>query len=237
MSWREDAETLPNLGPAEFVVTLGSVALVIIDMQYFDAHRDYGLGADLKESHPEVWEYYAGRLEEFATPNSVRLLEAFREAGQLVVHVTYGPQLADGSDIGLALRNRPAVKGKVYPVGSFEHKFLPGLEPREGELVVNKTTRSAFNSTGIEALLRNVGIETLVVVGVCTSSCVENTVRDAADLGFQVVVVDDATAELDEESHNATLRQVAIRLGRVWMTHDVIEELGRLQSTSTLARE
>ena len=60
-------------------------------------------------------------------------------------------------------------------------------------------------------MLRNLGLETLVVAGVSTSSCVETTARDAADRGFQVVIVEDATAELDEPSHEATLKQWAVR--------------------------
>lgn len=239
MSWREDVELLPNLSPTEFNVALGSVALVIIDMQYVDAHRDYGLGEALKQSHPEVWDRYFGLVEEVVTPNCSTLLELFRNLGELVIHVTYGPELPDGSDL-VPIRRRGIKPPGLHPVGSFVHKILPPLEPREGELVINKTSRSVFNSTAIETVLRNVGVETVIVVGVTTSSCVETTARDAADRGFQTVVVEDAVGELDEDSHNATLRQIAMRFGRVWTTEQVIAELRELApsdaSDSVLAR-
>ena len=70
------------------------------------------------------------------------------------------------------------------------------------------------------------GNEGLVVAGVSTSSCVETTARDAADRGWKVVIVEDATAELDEPSHDATLRQFAVRFGRVWTVEETLSVLG-----------
>src|SRR5262249_27725239 len=144
-----------------------------------------------------------------------------------VIHLTIGPVLADGSDM-VRLRRPDKASGLTpifYHVGTKEHEILPELTPIEGELVLNKTTRGAFNSTAIERVLRNLGVETIVVCGVSTSSCVETTARDAADRGFQTVIVEDATAELDEPSHEATLRQFAVRFGRVWTTQETLKEL------------
>ncbi|MBS1879478.1 MAG: cysteine hydrolase [Actinobacteria bacterium] len=234
MSWRDEMKALPDLAPAEFEIVPESVALVTIDMQYFDAHPDYGLGAALRQSHPDVWSYYTGRLEEVAIPNCARLLEAFRAAGRLVVHVTHGPDLPDGSDLVRVLRRRPDGDNTVYPVGCFEHRSLPQLEPREGELVINKKSRSAFSTTAIDIVLRNAGIDTLVIGGVTTSSCVETTARDASDRGFQVVVVEDAVAELDEVAHEATLRQIAMRFGRVWTTDETLETVSHWPSPAAV---
>ena len=64
------------------------------------------------------------------------------------------------------------------------------------------------------------------MVGVSTSSCVETTARDAADRGWKVVIVEDATAEIDEPSHEATLRQFAVRFGRVWTVEETLSALG-----------
>jgi biuret amidohydrolase len=90
------------------------------------------------------------------------------------------------------------------------------VQPVEGELVINKTTRGAFNSTAIERVLRNMEIESVVVAGVTASSCVETTARDAADRGFYTVIVEDATSELDQASFETIMRQFAHRWGRVW---------------------
>ncbi|QLQ09750.1 MAG: cysteine hydrolase [Nocardioidaceae bacterium] len=228
MGWREYAETLPNLAPVVFDVTSGRVALIIVDMQYVDAHRDYGLAVKLRDTYPEACDRYFTEIETTVLPNCVQLLEAFRAAGELVVHITYGPELADGRDIPV-IRRRPTPRPPgIYSRGTFEHQILPELAPLDGEPVLNKTSRSAFASTGLDQMLRNIGIDTVVVVGVTTSSCIENTARAAADLGYQTVVVEDAVAEFDEESHNATLRQMAIRLGRVWTTQETLGEIKRV---------
>jgi nicotinamidase-related amidase len=118
----------------------------------------------------------------------------------------------------------------LYNQGTFEHQILEELAPLEDELVINKTSRGAFNSTAIERTLINLGIDALVVCGVSTSSCVETTARDAADRGFRTVIVEDATAELDEASHEATLRQFAHRWGRVWTTEETLALLQELRA-------
>jgi nicotinamidase-related amidase len=227
MGWREEAAALPNFSPSEFELQRDTTCLLVIDMQYVDAHREYGLGKSLKESHPAAWNYYFTRVEDVVVPGCRRLLDAFRAAGLRIVHVTIGPELPDGADM-VALRrpaNAPGLEPMLHGRGTFEHRILEELEPRPGELVINKTSRGAFNSTAIERLLLNLGLEALIVVGVSTSSCVETTARDAADRGFRVVVVEDATAEIDEPSHEATLRQFAVRFGRVWTVEETLSAL------------
>jgi nicotinamidase-related amidase len=192
-----------------------------------DAHRDHGLGKAIRSSHPELWDYYYGRIQTAVVPNTRRLLDAFRDIGSRVIYLTLGPALADGSDM-VALR-RPQVAPGLAPAffhqGTFEHGILQEVAPAPGELVLNKTSRGAFTSTALEHVLRNMGIESLVVAGVSTSSCVDSTAREAADRGFGVVVVEDATAEFDEESHDAALCQFAVRWGRVWTCDETLRAL------------
>lgn len=242
MSWREAADRLPNLSPADFELRRASTGLLLVDLQFVDAHRDYGLGQSLKESHPEVWEHYFTRVEEHVVPNCVRLLETFREAEMRVLHLTIGPELADGADMVALRRPRvaPGLQAMLYHKGTKEHEILPELEPIDGEIVINKTSRSAFNSTAIERLLRNLELEALVVAGVSTSACVDLTARDAADRGFRIVLVEDATAELDRASHEATLLQFAVRWGQVWTLEETLAAVrqlaggeGRLVATSS----
>ena len=148
-----------------------------------------------------------------------------------------GPVLGDGADM-VGLRRpgtAPGLKPLLHHQGTFEHGILPDVAPIDGELVINKTSRGAFNSTAIERVLRNLGLETLVIAGVSTSSCVETTARDAADRGFQVAIVEDATAELDEPSHEATLRQWAVRWGRVWTTDETLSEVARARADANVS--
>ena len=228
MDWRDEVERLPRLAPTEFDIDPPRTGLVIVDMQYVDAHREYGLGKSIKESHPEVWEYYFDRVERLVVPNVKRCLETFRGLHLQVIHLTLGAVLPDGADMVPLRRPKgsPGLRPLFHHAGTFEHRILEELTPVEGELVINKTSRSAFNSTAIERTVLNLGLDTLIVVGVTTSACVDTTARDAADRGFKTVIVEDATAELDEPSHSATLRQFAVRWGRVWTTDETIEQLG-----------
>jgi biuret amidohydrolase len=226
MSWRDQAALLPNLAPPTFDVTASTTALVIVDMQYADAHRDYALGVSLKETHPEIWDYYFTRVEELVIPNTRRILDVFRTAGMRVIHLTVGPELPDGRDfLPARLGEKPALASQLHYKGTFEHQILPDLTPATGELVINKTSRGAFNSTGFEHTLRNLGIDTLVMVGVMTCSCIETTARDASDRALKVALIDDAMADLDQASHDATMKQFLIRWGQVWDTDETLSRI------------
>jgi nicotinamidase-related amidase len=75
------------------------------------------------------------------------------------------------------------------------------------------------------------GIKSLVITGVSTNACVETTARDAADRGYACVIVDEATADYDEQAHDATLRAFHFNLGRVARTsQEVISALGAEQA-------
>jgi nicotinamidase-related amidase len=109
--------------------------------------------------------------------------------------------------------------------GTFEHEVIESLAPRDGELVIDKNTSSAFNSTGLEWLLRNMEIETLVLAGVATDMCVETTARDAADRGLNVIVAEDATATFFERHHRAALSGFARVFGEVRASAEVLDGL------------
>ncbi len=94
-------------------------------------------------------------------------------------------------------------------------------------MVIDKNTSSAFNSTGIEWMLRNMGIETLVVAGMATDMCVETTSRDAADRGFSVIIAEDASATFFPDHHRAALSGFARVFGQVWTSGDVVAALQR----------
>lgn len=227
MSWRDELDRLPRLGPSQVELEPGTTALVVVDMQYVDAHADYGFGRWLAETgHGDLVAYYSERLRALAIPNTRRLLEEFRGRGLRVIHLTIGSELPDRADYtGIDAE-------LVFDRGSFEHGILPEVAPVEGELVVNKTSRSAFSSTGLERTLLNLGVRTLVVTGVSTSVCVDLTARDAADRGFGVVVVEDATADLAPQWHDAALLQFAMRWGRVLSTDETLEALAAERSAA-----
>ena len=215
-----------------FEVDWERAALLVIDMQNYGCSPEVGLPLLLSERHPEIARYYLPRVTETVIPNALRLLEGFRAAGRPVVFTRHGPLLADGSDM-IARRRRRDVDAlastgtpALWHRGTFEHELIASLAPASGELVLDKNTSSAFNSTGIEWLLRNMDVETLVVAGMATDMCVETTARDAADRGFNTILVEDATATFFEHHHRAALSGFARVFGQVWDTDRVLKESG-----------
>jgi nicotinamidase-related amidase len=219
---------LPEL---EFDLDPPHTALVVVDMQYYDAHRDFGIGRAIEVAAPGYTRYYFDRVEQVVVPSIKRLLQFFRSHGMRVVYLTYASETADGSDLNPELkrrnsqRNRAVGAPSVYPRQAPEAAILSDLYPREDDLVVNKTSQSPFTSTQFDRLLRNLDINGLVVTGVVTNVCVEATARDAADVGYRTVLVDDGCAAWDESFHTATLRSFRAFSGKVRLADDVIAEL------------
>jgi biuret amidohydrolase len=215
----------------QFDVDWKRAALVVVDMQNYGCNPDVGLMQMLSQRYPEIAAYYVPRVSEIALPNARRLLAGFRSAARPVVFTRHGPLLADGSDMIARRRRRDedAVASTGAPAlwhrGTFEHEVVAALAPASGELVIDKNTSSALNSTGIEGLLRNMAVETLVLAGMATDMCVETTARDAADRGFNVIVVEDATATFFEHHHRAALSAFARVFGQVWDTEGVLAAL------------
>ena len=215
----------------EFEVDWARAALLLIDLQNYGGNSDAGLGPMLTERYPAIASYYLPRVTELVIPNTRLLLDGFRAAGRRVVFTRHGPLLADGSDMveRRRRRDREALAETGTPAlwhrGTFEHEVVADLAPAPGELVLDKNTSSAFSSTGIEWLLRNMDVETLVLVGVATDMCVETTARDAADRGFNVIVVEDATATFFEHYHRAALSAFARVFGQVWDSERVLAAL------------
>jgi len=94
-------------------------------------------------------------------------------------------------------------------------------------VVFIKTTSGSFASTDLDHQLRNLGVQTVIVVGVVTNFCVETTARDASYLGFQVFVIDDACAAWTPSLHEASLRILELRYGKVLKADEILKQLKR----------
>ena len=107
----------------------------------------------------------------------------------------------------------PGPLGRLLIRGEPGHDIVPELSPLPTEPVIDKPGRGAFVHTELEAMLRARGVRNLVVCGVTTDACVSSTVREASDRGFDVAVVGDACAAVEEGLHVWALRSVVVEGG------------------------
>jgi nicotinamidase-related amidase len=219
-----------------FTVDWRSTALVVVDMQNYGCNPAVGVARMLREKYQAIADTYVDRLVRTVIPNAQRLLTTFRRHAAPVLFTRHGPLLPDGRDMIERRRHRDASSMRatntpvVWHRGTFEHEVIAELTPLAGELVVDKNTSSAFNSTGIEWLLRNLGVQTIVAIGVATDMCVETTARDAADRGINSIIVEDASATFFERHHCAALSGFARVFGQVWSTKQVLEAIAASHS-------
>ncbi len=214
-----------------FDMVLVRSALMVIDYQNYSVNPACGLTRLMLERHPDMAQYHVPWITEVALPNTRRLLDAFRSAGREVIYTRNGGLLPDGRDL-VARRRRRDIDSlrasgslTLWPQGTFEHDFIAELAPRPGELVIDKNWSSPFNGTGIDQLIRNLGIDCLFMAGMATDMCIETTARDASDRGYHVVVVEDATATFVAEHNRAALSGLARVCTQVWTTDQTLHFL------------
>ena len=203
----------------------GRAALVVVDMQYASASRLEGLGRTLKgRGQDALGVDRFDRIEQVVVPTIQRLLGFFRAHRLRIAYLTVGSELPDYSDLLPHMRAFAEAVGNTR--GRREHEILDDLLPAAGEAVLNKTTMSAFHSSGFERLLRSWGVVQLVFTGVSTNSCVEGTARDAADRGYRCLIVEDGCGAASPRLHEAACENFRRLLGRVESSDTVQAELG-----------
>ena len=208
--------------PWPFPLDEGRVVLVVIDMQ-----RDFlepggfgeALGNDVR------------RLARIV-PTVARLLTLARRCGWPVLHTREG-HLPDLSDCPPAKRRRgdpplrigePGPMGRLLVRGEPGWQIVPELAPLPGEIVVDKPGKGMFCRTDLESRLSAMGVEQLVFAGVTTEVCVQTSMREANDRGFDCLLVRDATASYFPEFEAATFAMITSQGAIVgWTT--TLEEL------------
>ncbi len=197
--------------PYEFEFDPRTTALVVIDMQ-----RDFvdpgGFGEALGND--------VSLLQRAIEPTR-RVLDASRAAGLLVIHTREGhrPDLSDCPPAKLARGHLttgigdPGPMGRILVRGEYGHDIVDALTPLDNEPVVDKPGKGAFYATDLESMLRNRGITHLVVTGVTAEVCVQTTVREANDRGFDCLVLSDCIASYFPEFYDMTLRMIKAQGG------------------------
>ena len=201
----------PDPPPRESPVDPRTAALLVIDVQQGIFH------SGVEGSRP----YFHRSARDAAIPNMARLLELARAREVEVIYTVIESLTRDGRDRSLDYKH----SGFHFPPGSPETRVIPELAPGPDEMVLPKTSSSLFNSTIFEYLLRNIGLDTVIVTGFLTDQCVDHTVRDGADRGFRMVCPVDACTTDSRERHEGAL--AAFRgYCRQMTTAELLAELG-----------
>jgi nicotinamidase-related amidase len=210
---------------SEPTISPDTTALLIIDLNGKDAHPDHGLGRYLSERGIDTTKSYNRKAA--ILPNVKRLWEVCREKGVVVIHLRVAARTTDSRDMNRLHRLMGPLLG-WSPIGSPEREFLTEATPLSDEIVINKTSTSAFSSTAIDQLLRNMGIECLIATGGATDYCVGYTIRDAADRAYRVILVSDCLCTSAREPHEVVLDRMD--RGMIWVK-TLDETLQILQAT------
>ena len=149
--------------------------------------------------------YYHRTAAEIAVPNIARLLAAARAAGGEVMYTVIASLTRDGRDRSLDYKQT----GFHFAPRSVETEVCEEVAPADDEIVLPKTSSSLFNSTVFEYLIRNIGLDTVVVTGFLTDQCIDHTVRDGADRGFRMICATDACTTDSRERHEHALAAFA----------------------------
>jgi nicotinamidase-related amidase len=169
----------------------GVMALLLVDLQQ-------GTCGDAQQQPRPAFD---DQFRAHTLPAAQRALAAARAGGLEVIHTVIANLTADGRDRSFDYKRC----GMGFPPGSRAAQVIPELAPRADELVLPKSSSSPFSSTTLDYLLRNIGIRTLVVIGLLTDQCIDHTVKDAADRGYRVVCLLDACQAETPERHGAAL--------------------------------
>jgi nicotinamidase-related amidase len=188
-----------------------TTALLIIDMQ-----RDFVMPGGFGEALGND----VTPLQATIAPTK-RVLEAARKKGMLVIHTREGhrPDLTDCPPTKL-VRGRGKTRigdagpmGRILVRGEVGHDIVPELYPTAGEPVIDKPGKGAFYATDLELILRDRGIKTLIVCGVTTEVCVNTSVREANDRGYECVVLSDCVGSYFPEFQKAALAMIKAQGG------------------------
>ena len=221
--WEGSLATLPDIE-----IIPRKTALLIVDMQYLDAHPDYGMGRRAKETGTrEKFVYYFQSVNDMI-PRIQNLQALCRARGIEVIFLVIASQVKDCRDVSLEHKRLEL----LAPADSKEAQILKEIAPLENELVITKGCSGVFNGTAIDQILRNMGLDTLIVTGVATNYCVETAVRDAGDRGYNVILLRDACAAVSPEDQAFAMRILDNVYCKVMTTQEVIDRISSAVATA-----
>jgi nicotinamidase-related amidase len=196
-------------------------AILFIDVQAYTCSRS----SILYTSQPQKdFDYFFNRIDTVCRGNWKLLAESSRKAGIAVFSTAIQSLRQDGLD-----RSKDYVlSGFHVPPECDEARLLPEIRSEDpNEICFPKTSSSVFNSTTINYVLRNMGINSLIVCGCLTDQCVDHAIRDGCDLGYMIFAPEDACATFSEERHHSAVAAFA-GYCQPCSTAQVVEELSKI---------
>jgi gluconolactonase len=158
--------------------------------------------------------------------NVADVAAACRSAGVPVIHIWY---IVEQGAPGLK-QNAPLFQGVKESDGLVRGSWgaapAEGLEPQDGDHVVEKMRMNGFFETRLDILLRGLGVETILITGAWTNMSIEHTARHGADAGYEVVIASDGTSTINEEWHQAALNYAVTNVGKVATCAEIKAALG-----------
>jgi len=203
---------------------IGKSALIIVDMQNDFVHPEGGF-AHVAREVPEAgidMPFLMGTI-----PHVKQLADAFRNAGRPVVYIAHvvKPDYSDAQWPYWRLGIHPGDNRTFIVEGTWGAQIVDDLKPREGEHLVVKKGFGGFSNTPLDTILRAMGVTTCVVSGVTTCVCVSTTVRGGVEHNYRMILVKDAVAEVNRDTHEAELKTMARVFADVKTTSEVVAML------------
>ena len=208
----------------DFDIKPRKTALLLVDMQKLVSSKELiqeASDAGLPEGETkEALREYDQRVKK-VVKNAQKILKACRKKSYDIIHIKLGAQTSDPRHT--AKINRKA--DFIVPMDAEKGKFFEEVTPTKRELVFPKTNGGAFTGTNLDFVLRNMDIQSIIVTGFLTDQCVLATTIHAGDIGYDVLLVEDACTGTTKENHNAVIRIAGDVFLKVKSTEELLQIL------------
>lgn len=222
-------ELVRNKAQAPIALETSRSALIVVDVQEYFVSPNSPFARVFEAMIPGMMDGYLERVKTTVLPNIQRLQQCFRSQGLPVIFCSFGSFMAEGRDFPAWLKDFDRLSLNMFGRAAnprahdADWQVAASVAPLHGETVLNKNTSGPLNSTKLDEILKNAGIDSLVVCGLTTAVCVTQTARELADRGFRVVVAEQACTEMSVEMHDAALLTFGYVFGQVRSTDQIVE--------------